>query len=80
MKCPRCGSEMAMDSHRKYSVPMCYECGYMEGRDMGDNTAKMTNFERMKALNFNELAVFLSSELGLDEEKLTGWLCESYKL
>ena len=32
MKCPRCGSEMTLDSHRKYSAYMCYECGYIEGR------------------------------------------------
>ena len=30
MKCPRCGSEMTLDTHRKYPVNMCYECGYNE--------------------------------------------------
>ena len=77
MKCPRCGSEMAMDSHRKYSVPMCYNCGYMEGRDMGEAPQGLTNFERLKTMNFNEMAIFLSSGLEIDEEKLAGWLCDA---
>ena len=79
MKCPRCGNEMEMDSHRKYSVPMCYNCGYMEGRDMGSNPVGLTNFARLKTLNFNEATAFLSAGLGLDEEKLAGWLCEEQK-
>ena len=32
MKCPRCGHEMTLDTHRKYALNMCYECGYIEGR------------------------------------------------
>ena len=34
MKCPRCGSEMTLDSHRKIPLNMCYECGYIEGRTL----------------------------------------------
>ena len=34
MKCPRCGAEMVLDNHRKYEAWMCYECGYMEGRNL----------------------------------------------
>lgn len=75
MKCPRCGNEMSMDSHRKYTVPMCYNCGYMEGRNMGDGSAK-TNFEHLKSLNFNEMVAFLSSGTGVDKEKLSAWLCD----
>ena len=40
MKCPRCGNEMVLDTHRKYPLNMCYECGYMEGRPVGDTTSK----------------------------------------
>ena len=32
MKCPRCGCEMELDSHRKIPLNMCYNCGYIEGR------------------------------------------------
>lgn len=46
MKCPRCGNEMVLDTHRKYPLNMCYECGYMEGRPVGDTTSK-TNYEHM---------------------------------
>ena len=35
MKCPRCGHEMTLDGHRKIDLFMCYECGYIEGRNMG---------------------------------------------
>ena len=59
MKCPRCGNEMVLDTHRKYPLNMCYECGYMDGRPVGDTTSK-TNYEHMKTLNFNEMVVFLS--------------------
>ena len=77
MKCPRCGSEMSMDSHRKYTVPMCYNCGYMEGRDMGEQSKSQTNFGRLKAMNFNEMVIFLSAGLGLDQEKLSDWLSDT---
>ena len=75
MKCPRCGHEMTTDSHRKYAVQMCYQCGYMEGRDLGGAPVKgETNFSRMKELNFNELVAFLSAGLGIDAVRLADWL------
>lgn len=76
MKCPRCGAEMQMDSHRKYDVMMCYECGYMEGRNLGDDiqARRITNFERLRAMNLNEAVSFLSKGLALPEEKLSAWL------
>ncbi len=75
MKCPRCGNEMVYDFHRKYPIMMCYSCGYAEGRKMEQTDNKnVTNFEHMRSLNFNELTAFLSSGLGLPEEKLASWL------
>ena len=76
MKCPRCGSEMTVDSHRKYALQMCYNCGYIEGRDGYRNISEgdVTNFEHMKGLNFNELAVFLSEGLGVDKQKVIEWM------
>ena len=73
MKCPRCGSEMALDSHRKIPLNMCYNCGYIEGRAVED-VKGMSNYERMKSLNLNEMAAFLASGLGLEELKVADWL------
>ena len=78
MKCPRCGNEMVLDTHRKYPLNMCYECGYMEGRPIGDTTSK-TNYEHMKNLNFNEMVVFLSKGLGLEESVVSNWLNDPLK-
>ena len=74
MKCPRCGSEMELDSHRKISLQMCYKCGYIEGRNVGTPFIGKTNFEHLKALDFNEMAAFLATGLGLDENKVSNWL------
>ena len=76
MKCPRCGSEMVMDGHRRIDMGMCYECGYIEGRNTGDvNEGKaVTNFERLRGLNFNEAVAFISKGLGIDEAKLVDWM------
>ena len=73
MKCPRCGSEMTLDGHRKYSAFMCYECGYIEGRS-NDVKPGMKNYERIKSLNYNELTAFISSGLGVDQNKVHEWL------
>ena len=51
MKCPRCGHEMTLDTHRKYALNMCYECGYIEGRLIDPEKKGETNFERLKKLN-----------------------------
>lgn len=76
MKCPRCGREMTQDSHRKYDVMMCYECGYMEGRSLGENlhASPITNFERLRKMSFNETVSFMAAGLQLDERKLSAWL------
>ncbi len=80
MKCPRCGSEMTVDTHRKYNVEMCYNCGYIEGRSSGDaEQTKATNFQHMKELNMNELAVFLSEGIGVDKDKVFSWLCGAHE-
>ena len=79
MKCPRCGNEMTMDAHRRYAVPMCYACGYIEGRTVEpDRDPIPTNFSHMKTLNLNELAAFLSAGLGLEEERVVNWLDDSW--
>ena len=78
MKWPRCGNEMNLDSHRKYALQMCYECGYIEGRKV-EGQGGESNFAHMKGLNFNEMAAFLSAGLGLDEEKLVYWLYDRVK-
>lgn len=80
MKCPRCGSEMNVDSHRKYNVQMCYNCGYMEGRNYGDDANRgTTNFQHMKGLNMNEFAAFLSDGIGIDKAKILSWLCDAHE-
>ena len=63
MKCPRCGHEMTLDTHRKYALNMCYECGYIEGRLIDPEKKGESNFERMKKLNFNEMVAFLTLSL-----------------
>ncbi len=77
MKCPQCGSEMELDSHRKIPLMMCYNCGYIEGRNIGPQTPKKktkTNYEHLKTLNFNEMVAFLADGLDLDAQKLADWL------
>ena len=82
MKCPRCGHEMADDNHRKIPLQMCYECGYIEGRNIDDGyvpeTVKENNFQHMKKLNFNEQIAFLSEGLGIDDDKLFEFLDAPY--
>ena len=71
MKCPRCGSEMHVDSHRKYDLHMCYNCGYIEGRSYGEGEGKagvghkLTNFERLRYMNENEAIAFISSGMNM---------------
>ena len=76
MKCPRCGREMTMDGHRKIDMFMCYDCGYIEGRNTGAAPVRpqLTNYERLSGLNFNETVAFMSAGLGIDEEKLASWM------
>ena len=82
MKCPRCGSEMYVDDHRKYDLLMCYECGYMEGRSYGGPVStkarKLTNFERLRSMNENEAIVFISAGMNVDETLLRNWMAKSF--
>ena len=76
MKCPRCGHEMTKDNHRKYDLMMCYACGYMEGRNMGENPIHdrvVTNYERLNGMNFNEAVACMADGLGLDENTISAW-------
>ena len=73
MKCPRCGMEMTLDSHRKIPLQMCYSCGYIEGRTY-EAASGTTNYARLKVLNINEMTVFLSAGLGIDEKTVGEWL------
>ena len=73
MKCPRCGHEMTLDGHRKIDLYMCYECGYIEGRN-NDVKPGVKNYERIKSLNYNELTAFISTGLGVDPDKVHDWL------
>ena len=82
MLCPRCGSEMTIDSHRKIPLNMCYNCGYIEGRSL-ENSGQphKTNYAHLKALNLEETAVFLTKGLSkagiqIDEKKVAAWLTE----
>ena len=76
MKCPRCGHEMVMDGHRKIDMLMCYDCGYIEGRNTGDMNAPKasTNYERLRGLNFTEAVAFIANGMGVDESKLAIWM------
>lgn len=80
MKCPRCGNEMIMDSHRKIDMFMCYECGYIEGRNMEENVVRdgETNFQRLRALNFNETVAFMVKGLGVEDKQIRAWLDSNF--
>ncbi len=84
MKCPRCGSEMYVDSHRKYDLHMCYNCGYIEGRSCEeDKTAaghghRLTNFEKIRSMNENEAISFISSGMNIDSQLLINWMAKSF--
>ena len=81
MKCPRCGHEMTLDTHRKYALNMCYECGYIEGRLIDPEKKGESNFERMKKLNFNEMVAFLTKGLNWTRPSWpTGWTTRSSDL
>ena len=67
---------MTKDNHRKYDLMMCYACGYMEGRNMGENPIHdrvVTNYERLNGMNFNEAVAFMADGLGLDENTISAW-------
>ena len=84
MKCPRCGSEMTLDSHRKIPLNMCYECGYIEGRTLEDEPSVLNNYVHLKKLTLDDTAAFLSKGLkkqGINVGKsvIANWLLEAYK-
>ena len=74
MKCPRCGRELTVDSHRKIPLLMCYDCGYIEGRRIEAPARRSTNFERLSKMSLNEMAAFLAGGLRLDEKELATWM------
>ena len=79
MKCPRCGAEMTIDTHRKIPLSMCYECGYIEGRNLEGDPAPNSNYNRLKGLTLTETASFLSKglktiDLNVDEDIIIKWL------
>ena len=81
MKCPRCGCEMGLDSHRKIPLNMCYNCGYIEGRTTEGGELNSTNFTHLKGLNLNETSAFLanglqSMGLDVDESVIADWLLD----
>ena len=74
MKCPRCGSEMVMDEHRKMDLYMCYDCGYVEGNSL-DDTAEVyheTGIEHLHSA-LNESVSTLEKELGTVEHNVNSW-------
>ena len=77
MKCPKCGSEMTVDEHRRYALQMCYNCGYIEGR-MADVKKHETNLAHLKNLNMNEAIVFISKGLGVEKKKVARWLDDKF--
>ena len=79
MKCPQCGNELTLDTHRKYPINMCYNCGYMEGRPVTPSVAGVSNYRHLENLNFNETAAFISKGLGVDIDRVKGWLEGIYK-
>ncbi len=74
MKCPRCGNEMELDTHRKIPLNMCYSCGYIEGRALEADKLDKTNYAYLKGLSLKETASFLSEGLQVDEKVITKWL------
>ena len=67
---------MVLDGHRKIDLYMCYECGYIEGRNMGPETftPKVSNFTRLRGMNLNESAAFIAQGLGVRESRVAEWL------
>ena len=81
MKCPRCGSEMILDYHRKIPLNMCYNCGYIEGRTTEGGQMNRTHYDHLQNMNLNEMAAFISEGLktkgiSVDEKTITNWLLE----
>lgn len=66
---------MNLDGHRKMDMYMCYECGYIEGRNVEPVAAvNCTNYEKIGKMNLNEMAAFVSAGFGLDSKSVALWL------
>ena len=66
MKCPCCGSKMEMDSHTKIDRFMCFDCGYSEGRRMGNVphvTYSFKNKTHVKVYGDNKFARFMAARI-----------------
>jgi len=75
MKCPRCGHDMTPDTHRKYPLQMCYNCGYsVDPYKNGESPAAAVNFSYIKTLGEEDLAAYMAKGLGVDEKTLLAWL------
>ena len=83
MKCPKCGADMVTDNYyRSYPVMMCYQCGYMEGRNLEiDNSMKITVIQSIHKMNEDSLALFLSQCDFKDasQEEIRQWLGQPLK-
>ncbi|MCI9467768.1 MAG: hypothetical protein HFG45_00500 [Oscillospiraceae bacterium] len=77
MQCPKCGADMVVDSHRRYPIEMCYQCGYMEGQNIEiDNSMKITVIQSIHKMNEDSLALFLTQcdFKGATEAEIRKWL------
>lgn len=76
MKCPRCGHEMSIDNHRRIDMFMCYDCGYIEGRNIDEPVRRehVTNYEKLRTMDLNEAAAFIANGLHIDETALISWM------
>ena len=75
MKCPRCGSEMELDQHRRAQMYMCYVCGYIEDQYASATLPKETNFQHlMKLRNINEASAFIANGLNLAPSAVKDWM------
>ena len=84
MKCPRCGSEMVLDSHRKIPLNMCYECGFIEGRSLENEPPIRNNYMALKGLNMDETVSVLSdlmkrNGVQVKPQAIYDWLLEEAK-
>ena len=87
MNCPRCGSEMTLDYHRKIPLNMCYNCGYIEGRSIEGEDGQpvdITNYDHLHSLNIRETAEFISDclktrGLPIGSDAVEKWLQEFKK-
>lgn len=82
MKCPRCGAEMVLDSHRKIPLNMCYECGFIEGRSLEDEPPITNHYLQLKKLNLDETAAVLAKGLqkhgvAVEQAVILEWLLEA---